>query len=170
MKAQREPEIISPDEPFVMRGRSFAGPSDDLLERIVSLLDDGFRLPVVGLRFGIDPLLGLLPGLGDALAAIGSFLVIYAGWRRGLPRVTLVRMLANIAIDSVGGALPVVGDAFDFYWKSNRMNFNLLQGRAERRRQSWRDWLFLGILGMILLGLALLPLAVLVVLVRWLWR
>jgi hypothetical protein len=77
--------------------------------------------------------------------------------------VTLLRMVVNIGVDSVAGTLPVFGDLFDFYWKSNRMNYKLLQRHALRPegRHSWRDWLFLWAIFVILLAMALLPLMVL---------
>jgi hypothetical protein len=152
-----EPEIISPDEPVPF------GLSDANLERLAQMLDDGFALPGTNIRFGLDPIIGLLPGFGDAIGALLSFVFVVAGWRRGLPGVTLLRMVINIGIDSLAGTLPIFGDLFDFYWKSNRMNYKLLQRHALRPESdhSWRDWLFLWAIFVILLAMALLPLMVL---------
>ncbi|SRR5258706_15109518 len=159
---QGDPEIIPPGVPWP-RAQSSAL-SDESLDRLASFLDDGVAVPGTKLRFGIDPIIGLIPGIGDALGALASFVFVFAGWRRGLPSVTLVRMVANILIDSLGGTLPVFGDLFDLFWKSNRMNYNLLrrQSVAPQVDHSWRDWLFLwGALALVV-AVALLPLVLLV--------
>jgi hypothetical protein len=152
-----EPEIIPPEEPAPF------GLSDANLDRLAQILDDGFAIPGTKIQFGLDPIIGLLPGFGDAIGALLSFVFVFAGWRRGLPAVTLLRMVVNIGIDSLGGTLPIFGDLFDFYWKSNRMNYNLLRRQALRPEadHTWRDWLFLWMIFLILLAMALLPLAVL---------
>lgn len=182
MPAAREPEIIPPAE-WERRQRaapapgspanSFwawwnAGPLNDAnLERLAALLDDGLRVPGTSLRFGLDPIVGLLPGFGDAVMGVAGFLFVYAAWRRGLPKVTLARMLVNIAADAVVGTFPVLGDLFDLVWKSNRKNLKLLQrSRRGAAHQTWRDWLFLAVVVLVLVGLALLPLLLLV----WLYH
>jgi hypothetical protein len=147
MSTAGEPEVIPPDAPWP----SAAGEekddllNDENLEYLVALLDDIFRIPMTGIRFGLDPVIGLIPGVGDWITGAISFLILVAGWRRGLPRVTLTRMVVNIGIDSLVGAVPVLGDLFDLGWKSNRKNFTLLQAYQEpqRRSQTWRDWAFL---------------------------
>ncbi len=160
-----DPEIITPEE-WRRREQAKRDPlSDENLERLVALLDDGFE--ILGIRFGLDPIIGLFPGIGDVIAGLASLVVVVAGFRRGLPKVTIARMVANIAIDTLLGTVPVVGDAFDIYWKSNRKNLNLLQ-RARGttgHEHSWRDWLFFSIIVLILTGLALLPIVALVWLV-----
>lgn len=161
-----EPEIISPDEPVPF------GLSDAHLDRLAQVLDDGLAIPGTSVRFGLDPIIGLLPGFGDAIGALLSFVFVFAGWRRGLPGVTLLRMVVNIGIDSLGGTLPIFGDLFDFFWKSNRMNYSLLRRHALRPEvdHSWRDWLFLWAIFVILLAMALLPLAVLAAIIYLLRR
>jgi hypothetical protein len=121
------------------------------------LLDSAVRVPGTGVRFGLDPILGLVPGLGDlAGMALSSYLVVLGG-QLGVPRVVLVRMLGNIALDTVGGMVPLAGDLFDVAWKSNMRNVALLERAigepSAARRASW-----LTILG-ILLVLALLAAA-----------
>jgi len=160
-----EPEIIPP--PRKRRGPVII--TDEQLERLASLLDDIFRIPGTSIRFGWDPIIGLVPGLGDFITSIMSFLIVYGAWQRGLPRVTLVRMFVNITIDTFGGIVPVVGDAFDVYWKSNRMNYNLLM-RAKggiRTSHSVRDWLFLITLALGMIALIVLPILAFVFLLRW---
>src|SRR5436309_870896 len=106
-----EPEIIPPGS------KSKESHLDDAsLETIARLLDDVFHIPGTNIRFGIDPLIGLIPGIGDLITSVASFLIIFAGWKRGLPRVTISRMVANVAIDTAVGSIPLVGDVFDAAW------------------------------------------------------
>jgi hypothetical protein len=166
MTIRAEPEIIPPGaEP--RRSRTL---EDEQLDFLAALMDDLFRIPGTQLRFGLDPLVGLLPGLGDMLTGLVSALLLHAAWERGLPGVAIARMLSNVAIDSVLGSVPLVGDVFDVAWKSNRRNFALLQkyGHGERKRQSFMDTLFLIGLLAIVLALAALPVVSLVLLVQWL--
>jgi hypothetical protein len=99
------------------------------LERLrgyARLLDDGIRIPGTKLRFGLDPILGLIPGLGDVAGASLSVAIIWEAARRGVPRSTLLRMAFNVAMDAGLGAVPIVGDIFDAIWKANRSNIDLL--------------------------------------------
>lgn len=153
---EREPEIVI--TPAEVRGQNYL--DDEALDFLAGVLDDWFRVPGTAIRFGLDPLIGLIPGLGDFVTGLLSFLIVFAGWQRRIPRVTLLRMLANIGIDSLLGTVPVAGDFFDTVWKSNRMNLRLLQraARNPRHPQSWRDWLFLFMLVTLALGIVLVPL------------
>jgi len=90
------------------------------------LLDEQFRIPGTTYRVGLDGLLGLIPGVGDAAGAILSAYILYEAVRLGTPGTILLRMLANIGIDTVGGVIPVVGDIFDVAWKANKKNAALL--------------------------------------------
>lgn len=152
---EHEPRIVI--TPRDLRGQGYL--DDEALEFLAGVLDDWFRIPGTAIRFGLDPLIGLIPGLGDFITGLVSFLIVFAGWQRRVPRVTLLRMVANIGIDSLLGTVPVAGDIFDTFWKSNRMNLRLLQraSRNPRHPQSWRDWLFLGVLAAIALAIVLLP-------------
>jgi hypothetical protein len=97
-------------------------------ERLVTLLDDRFRIPGTDFRFGLDPIIGLLfPGVGDAVTGVGSVGLLALALRRGVPRVILMRMILNILVDVVAGALPIVGDIFDAAYKSNRRNLELIR-------------------------------------------
>jgi hypothetical protein len=127
--------------------------ADRQLERELELLalwmDGVFRIPGVGIRFGLDSLIGLLPGVGDALTSIVSLYILSAASRFGIPRVTLARMAMNIAIDWMIGSVPLLGDVFDVYWKSNQRNVALLRRHVmaapvEERRARTGDWLFVG--------------------------
>lgn len=124
-------------------------------------MDDLFRVPVLGWRFGLDALIGLVPGLGDTTTSLVSFYVLAAAVRYRVPKVTLLRMGLNIAIDYLFGSLPVVGDFADAWWKSNQKNIELLRKRAtvsaeEAREGRASDWLFVGgiILGLTALAVA----------------
>lgn len=135
--------------------------TDKSLERLGWLMDDLFRVPVLGWRFGLDALIGLVPGLGDTTTSLVSFYVLAAAVRYRVPKVTLLRMGLNIAIDYLFGSLPVVGDFADAWWKSNQKNIELLRKRAtvsaeEAREGRASDWLFVGgiILGLTALAVA----------------
>ncbi len=121
---------VSPSEPEVLRPRVQRGSelfSDRNLDLLSHLLDDFLRIPGTQIRFGLDGIIGLIPGIGDVLGAMASWIIILAAWLRGVPKVTLARMLANVAIETVVGTVPVLGDAFDIAWKANRKNFALLE-------------------------------------------
>jgi hypothetical protein len=170
MAPYEEPEIIPPG------GRSRREQQgmldDETLNMLASLLDDFFRIPGTSWRFGLDPLVGLIPGFGDLITSVASFLIIFAAWQRRMPKVTMARMMANVAIDTFVGSIPLAGDAFDAAWKSNRKNLALLQreNTVEAGNQTWQDWLFLvGIV--ILLGILIaIPFAVLILVFHLLKR
>src|SRR5690349_12479139 len=95
--------------------------------RILSrLLDEQFRIPGTTQRIGLDGLLGLIPGVGDAAGAILSAYILYEAIRLGAPTSVLLRMGVNLGIDAVVGAIPVAGDIFDVAWKANKKNAALL--------------------------------------------
>jgi hypothetical protein len=133
---------------------------DKSLDRLGWLMDDLFRVPVLGWRFGLDAIVGLIPAFGDTSTSLVSFYILASAVRYRVPKITLFRMGLNIAIDYVAGSLPVVGDLFDAWWKANRMNLDLLKQRAqvsaaEARAGNASDWLFVGIIMLGLIGLAL---------------
>ena len=106
---------------------------DRSLDQLAFYLDGLFRVPGTTWRFGLDGIIGLVPSVGDTLTSIASFYILFAGVRYGVPKITLLRMAMNIAIDYLLGSIPVVGDAFDFVWKSNQMNMDLIRERATGR-------------------------------------
>lgn len=119
------------------------------LERLSWLMDDLIRVPVLGWRFGLDALIGLIPGFGDTATSLVSFYILAAAVRYRVPKITLLRMGMNIGIDYLVGSLPVVGDVADAWWKSNHMNVELLKKRAtvpveEARSGRISDWFFVG--------------------------
>jgi hypothetical protein len=159
MRPKVEPQIIPPDRGVA----GVRGLDDETLNLLASLLDDIFRIPGTAIRFGLDPLIGLVPAVGDLLTGAASFLIIFSAWQRQLPKVTVARMMANVAIDTLVGSIPLLGDAFDTAWKSNRKNMNLLQRSTMdlERRHNWRDWLFLSGLILLMVLLIAVPIAVL---------
>lgn len=166
-----EPIIIPPGEPLP-RDRASRSLDDETLSRLATLLDDIFRIPGTSFRFGLDSIIGLIPGAGDLVSSLASFVIIYSAWQRKLPRSTVARMVANVAIDTLVGSMPIVGDAFDVVWKSNRKNVQLLQLHSahETPVQRWNDRLFLVGVCVILLVLAAVPFAVLYLIIHLLHK
>jgi hypothetical protein len=120
------------------------------IEWLSDWMDAKFEIPVLRWRFGLDAVAGLVPGVGDlATTAVSLFLIALAG-RFGLPRITIARMTLNVLIDMLVGALPLVGDVFDVWWKANLRNAQLLSERVDAvggsRRDRAADWLFVSLM------------------------
>jgi hypothetical protein len=144
------------------------------LARLARWMDSVFRIPGTGVRFGLDPLLGLLPGAGDVAASVISIYIFGAAHRYGVSRVTIARMALNIAIDLVVGALPVVGDMFDAYWKSNQRNVELLRRHIEaspttQRKVRMADRVFVGALVIGLVALVVASAVAAILIAKWLF-
>lgn len=130
------------------------------LERLSWLMDDLIRVPGLGWRFGLDAIVGLIPGFGDTATSLVSFYILASAVRYRVPKVTILRMAMNIGIDYLGGSVPLVGDLFDAWWKSNQMNVELLSKRAtvsasDARKGKLSDWLFVGLIILVLAALAI---------------
>jgi hypothetical protein len=125
------------------------------LDNLALYLDGLFRIPGTGWRFGLDALIGLIPNVGDTLTSFASFYILVAGVRYGVPKITLLRMAFNIGLDYVVGTIPFIGDAFDFIWKANKQNMDLIRTRATGRDVGTTgDYLFVfGIIGILILVL-----------------
>ena len=127
------------------------------------LLDDAITIPGTRIRFGLDGIIGMfLPGAGDALSAVGAGALLLLAIQRRVPTSVLVRMLVNIALDVVLGVFPVVGDLFDFAYKSNRKNLELLTGEhpGTSTRGRLGDALLFGVGVLLLIACIVLPLLV----------
>ena len=136
-------------------GGAFRDENLDVLSRV---LDTWFRVPGTKIRFGVDGIVGFVPGIGDLLGGMASCIIVLAAYFRGVPLITIARMVANLAIEVVAGLVPVLGNLFDIGWRANRRNYHLLeQTLAAPRRDTARDWVFMGLLGLGLLLLAMLP-------------
>ena len=126
---------------------------EPLFKWLALIMDQFLRLPGTKFRFGLDPIIGLIPGLGDTASAIISALSLVYAARCGLPKVLLARMSLNILLNEIIGIIPGIGDAFSFWFKSNLRNYELLQrhmARPSRSRKS--DWIFVAIvLGLLFL-------------------
>lgn len=105
------------------------------LDDLAWLLDSRWRIPGTDLRFGVDAVAGLIPGLGDAATALPSAYMVWRAREFDLPAHVLARMVANVGLDFVFGAIPVIGSIFDFAFKANRRNVALLRRHLERSRQ-----------------------------------
>ena len=97
------------------------------LRRFAHLLDETFRIPVVGYRVGLEPILGLIPIVGDVSGFLVSGYLIYRAARLGLPRKLVSHMVYNAVLDAAIGSVPIVGDLFDFFWKVNKRNMRLVE-------------------------------------------
>ena len=130
---------------------------------VASLMDDFIRIPGTDIRIGLDPILGLFPGVGDTVASLVGVLIIGEASRRGVPRMALVTMALNILANAALGSIPIVGDAFSVWFKSNRRNHDLLQKalstemsavhreQAIRRARLFAVFLIIGVMLLVIL-------------------
>jgi hypothetical protein len=128
-------EVLPPEE---KRKRARLEP---LFRWLALIMDQFLRLPGTKFRFGLDPILGLFPGIGDTASAIVSAFALLQAARCGLPKIVLARMSLNILINELVGIIPGIGDAFSFWFKSNARNYQILQehtsGIGKARRSDW---------------------------------
>ena len=133
-------EILPPQSHPAFSGFSVTeATSDEHLNLIATWLDDRFEIPGTRIRFGLDALIGWIPGIGDALAAVASLFIVFAAWQRGVARITLLRMMLNLAVEDALGAIPIIGDVAHVAWKANRRNYNLLIRDQQYPRQHTRQ-------------------------------
>jgi hypothetical protein len=105
------------------------------LERTARLMDTSIRIPVIGYRIGLDGLVGLVPGIGDALTLAPALYILFKARQIGVPAPVLLRMAGNTGIDALLGTVPLIGDLFDMIWKSNLRNVDLVREHLERERR-----------------------------------
>jgi Domain of unknown function (DUF4112) len=134
-------EVLPPED---QSGRRRTNASLDPLFRWLALImDDLLRFPGTKFRFGLDPIIGLLPGIGDVTSAIISAIAFVHAARCGVPKILLARMAMNILINELVGIIPGLGDAFSFWFKSNARNYELLRRYSAAPAGSRRgDWMF----------------------------
>lgn len=157
-RMKTQPRVIEIDEVQTPEQAAKASVRDQpLMAAIARIMDNAFVIPGTNIRFGLDPLIGLIPGFGDAAGAVVSTLLLIHGGRTGVPKIVLARMASNVLINTALGAVPIVGDAFSVGFKSNVRNLALLQRHATARRKSTAtDWLFVfGLIVGILAAVAL---------------
>ncbi|MGA9242815.1 MAG: DUF4112 domain-containing protein [Silvibacterium sp.] len=169
-----QPDILPPSVAS-LRPRTRIGTNrwlaDENLYRLAHILDDCFRVPGTSIRFGLDGIVGLIPGLGDVLIGLTSCIFLIAAWLRGVPYVGLVRMTVNIGLEVLVGTIPIVGDAFDIAWKANHRNYVLMTRHLQQpRRHTWKDYVFLGCLATALFAIFIIPIILIVWLAVWFMR
>ncbi len=127
------------------------------LRALTRLLDSAIPIPGTRYRFGLDALIGIVPGIGDAVGALFSAFIVFQAARMGVSSPTLVRMMGNVALDTIVGEIPLLGDVFDAGWKANTRNLALLEGHLEQPAATSRSsrralWLIGGALVLLLIG------------------
>ena len=133
----------------------------EVLRRVARFLDSAVIVPGTSYRIGLDPVLGLIPGLGDLISPLFGVGVLWQAYDLGVPKIVQVRMLFNVAIDAIVGAVPLFGDLFDFVWKANLRNLALLERHAEQGYQaSAGDWWFVMVLTLLVIAVAAIPFVV----------
>ena len=148
-----KPEIIEPDQKLDQDERETLRKAAELLAK---LLDTAIRIPGTNIYIGLDPLLGLLPGVGDAIASLIGSVVLVLAARLGIPKITFIRMNLNLLINGTVGAIPIIGDAFSVWFKSNTRNAILLARVVSYPSPAARvsDWVF--VVGLLTATLTLL--------------
>jgi hypothetical protein len=138
----------------------------------VWLLEECFRIPFTRVRFGVEPIVGLVPVLGDLLGVVGGLPILAAALRRRLPLRVVLVMTVNLLFDAVVGSVPVAGDVFDLLWKANRKNLELLEDPARLRamlREAGSRVGLLVVLALALCAILALVLVALLVAAEWTW-
>jgi hypothetical protein len=132
------------------------------LRKWAVLLDSAFRVPGTQMRFGLDPIVGLLPGAGDLVTGFFSVMILLHSVRLRIPKVVIARIVLNTGLDLLVGAVPLLGDLFDAGFKANLRNLRLLERHAQRAvKPQTSDYLFVGLCLAILSALAVTPIIVL---------
>jgi Domain of unknown function (DUF4112) len=146
----------------------------DRLRALTHVMDNAIVIPGTEIRFGLDPILGLLPGGGDLLGSVLSVYLVFECIRLGLPKATLGRMLSNVLVDTVVGTVPVAGDLFDVGWKANSRNLKLLEAHLNDptpQAAADKKFIVLIILGLIgILAIAMCLTTFLIFIIGSIWR
>ncbi len=128
------------------------------IRRWARLLDTEYRIPGTNLRFGWDPILGLIPGIGDIVGPVFALVLLVHAWRLRVPKITMARIAINGALDAILGIIPLVGDTIDLFWKANLSSVTLLERHTREGRAAARaDWLFVIGVVVVVLAAVLLP-------------
>ena len=122
----------------------------EIAKYVANLLDRRFTIPGTSIRIGLDPIVGLIPGVGDTIASLAGTFILFLAAQAQLPKIVLVRMSLNIALNGMIGAIPILGDLFSVWFKSNVRNVELLEQYAvgDRRTSTAGDWVF--VIGLLL--------------------
>jgi hypothetical protein len=157
------------DQGLGMRDSKVDSAKLDGIRRWANLLDNAFRIPGTSIRFGLDAIIGLVPGIGDLSAPVFAAVILVTGFRLRLPAIVQARMVLNAAIDMVLGLVPVLGDLVDIAWKANMRNLALLERHARPGvPASQADYVFVIVCVIVLAFIAVAPVLLLVyVLSQW---
>ena len=159
-----EVEIVDGEYVRPQQGAGANADAEAMIEQIAWLMDRS--ISIGGVRVGLDPLLGFIPGLGDVFSGLISTVLILQAHRAGVPKATVIRMMVNVGIDTAVGAVPLVGDIFDFAWKANTRNLELYRKAVRGQRKPGQDWGFLALVGIVLAILLAIP----ILLAVWMFR
>jgi len=157
-------EVLPPEKEEPVSGET-------LLRMVAFIMDNLFTVPGTKLKFGLDPILGLIPGLGDTSSAFVSCLSIGLAAKEGIPRIALVRMALNVILNALGGAIPGLGDLFSLWFKSNQRNYELLlKYTSQKNPASTRaDWMFvISLIAIVAIAILLISIGTLFVLYQFL--
>jgi Domain of unknown function (DUF4112) len=174
-QSEHEPRTIEvevlPPETKTAKRNDHAGKRDEIdaiLDLVTKVMDTIFRLPGTKFRFGVNPLIGLIPVIGDQIDAAISTAVLFGSVRHRLPKIVLVRMALNVLLNAVLQGIPIVGDLFTFFYKANRKNYELLRKHAGTGKPVTRgDWIFVGAIVSIIFLVAI-SLSLLLIYAVWL--
>lgn len=145
------------DADRVRQGGTPAASPMEQLESLAWMLDSSIQVPGTRFRIGLDSLIGMVPVLGDIVGAALSSYILWVASSMGVPRVTLLRMALNVALESAAGIVPGFGDLFDMAWKANKRNVEILkQHHRDPRGARKRDWVFIVLLIVALLAVVAL--------------
>jgi hypothetical protein len=139
--------------------------NDRLSEYLAWLMDSSIQIGPV--TFGLDGIIGLIPGLGDVATSIASALIILRAMQHGVHRAAIVRMLLNVGFDTLLGSVPVAGDIFDFAFKSNIRNLQIYRESMSGTRNPTKDWAFIALVVVVLVVLMILPIIGLIYLTKF---
>ena len=129
---------------FEVLGKEKRANDDPFIAAVARLMDEMFVIPGTNIRFGLDPILGLLPAFGATASSAISLILIALSARRGVPKIVLLRMAVNVLINAGFDAVPIIGDALSIFFRSNTKNYELLRKHAGTIRASTKgDWIFL---------------------------
>jgi hypothetical protein len=155
------------------RAKAWSNKDEAQFAKLLSYWTDSvFEVPGLGWRFGLDPLIGLVPIVGDLASGVVSLYIISLAAHHGVSRSTMLRMALNVGIDYALGSVPLIGNLFDFAWKANQRNMALLEtslaaGPSERRRQTIWDWVIIGGLMLLLVAAFIGSIALAILLANW---
>lgn len=141
---------------------------DPVIEYLEWLMERA--IPVGRWSFGLDGILGLVPGLGDVASGLIATFIVARAARDGIPRAALARMMTNVAIDTLIGSVPIVGDLFDFMYKSNTKNLRIYQESLNGRRETAKDWTTVALFVLGMLTLLAIPVAIAILLLMRILR